>query len=194
MLGEQGFNNNADNYWNGWDNVRLYLKSEADKVGLTPAKLKDICGVGMYSHWFTESQWTFITEEHYRKLQNAFKKDYGAFKKDYGEIKEDFYSTRAYFDNTHENMTDVWNYGRVTGEDRWGHATPKPVEMVARVIKSSSLGGAVVLVPFNGSSPEIVACQNLGRKCRAIEISLDYVAVALERMSTAFPELEIKRL
>ena len=104
MLGEQGFNNNADNYWNGWDNVRLYLKSEADKVGLTPAKLKEICGVGMYSHWFTESQWTFITEEHYRKLQDAFKKDYDAFKKDYDELKKDFYSTRAHFANTHENM------------------------------------------------------------------------------------------
>ena len=184
MLGEQGFNNNADNYWNGWDNVRLYLKSEADKVGLTPAKLKEICGVGMYSHWFTESQWTFITEEHYRKLQDAFKKDYDAFKKDYDELKKDFYSTRAHFDNTHENMTDVWNYGRVTGEDRQGHATPKPVEMMARVIKSSSPDGAVVLIPFNGSSPEIIACERLGRRCRAVEISPAYVAVALERWTT----------
>jgi len=40
----------------------------------------------------------------------------------------------------------------------------------------------------------MVACQNLNRKCRAIEISPNYCAVILERMSTAFPELEIKRL
>lgn len=37
------------------------------------------------------------------------------------------------------------------------------------------------------------AAQNLNRKCYAIEISPDYCAVILERMSTAFPDLEIKR-
>ena len=40
----------------------------------------------------------------------------------------------------------------------------------------------------------MVACQNLNRKCRGIEISPQYVAVCLERMKTAFPGIEIKRL
>jgi DNA modification methylase len=46
---------------------------------------------------------------------------------------------------------------------------------------------------FSGSGTTLVACENLSRRCRAIEISPAYVAVALERMSVAFPALEIKK-
>jgi hypothetical protein len=31
MLGEQGFNNNADNYFEGWDSIVNYLDSEKTK-------------------------------------------------------------------------------------------------------------------------------------------------------------------
>lgn len=51
-----------------------------------------------------------------------------------------------------------------------------------------------VCEPFAGSGTTLVACQNLNRKCYAIEISPNYCAVILERMATAFPDLEIKRL
>ena len=50
MCGVQGFNNNQDNYFEGWEPVRQYLVGEAEKVGLTPQKLKEIWGVGMWSH------------------------------------------------------------------------------------------------------------------------------------------------
>lgn len=78
---------------------------------------------------------------------------------------------------------DVWNYDKVVGEERQGHATPKPVAMIERIIKSSSAPEGVVLVPFAGSGPDIVACENLHRKCRAFELQPDYVAVILERWS-----------
>jgi len=192
MLGEQGFNNNADNYWEGWEPVRSYLETEAQRVGLTNDDLRRICGVSsMYSHWFNKSQWSFIPEEHYKKLQSAYR-EHDAFKREHDDLKREFYETRAYFDNTHDNMTDVWSFGRVQGDDRHGHATPKPVEMMARAIKSSSPAGAIVYAPFNGTGPELIACEQLGRKCRAVEISPAYVAVALERwadMTGQEPEL-----
>ena len=168
VLGEQGFNNNADNYWDGWESIRFYLAGEAEKVGLDNKKLKKICGVGMYSHWFGKSQWELITENHYKELQNAFN-EYDTFKKEYDKLKKEFYATRAYFDNTHENMTDVWQFGRVFGDDRYGHATPKPVEMIERVVKTSARVGDLVLVPFGGTSPELIAAENLGRRCRAVD-------------------------
>jgi DNA modification methylase len=31
MLGEQGFNNNADNYWDGWEPIRAYYSAMAEK-------------------------------------------------------------------------------------------------------------------------------------------------------------------
>jgi DNA modification methylase len=51
-----------------------------------------------------------------------------------------------------------------------------------------------VFDPFAGSGTTLVACQNLNRKCYAIEISPNYCAVILERMQTAFPDLNIKKL
>jgi len=193
MLGEQGFNTNADNYWDGYEGIRSALAADVEKMGWGPKDIERICGVGMFSHWFSKSQWTFIPEHHYKKLQaaasgNAFKREYDdlkreydAFKREHDDIKREFYATRAYFDNTHDAMTDVWEFPRVTGEDRHGHATPKPVKMIARAIMSSSPDNGTVVEPFSGSGTTLVACEQLGRRCRAMEISPSYVAVAIQR-------------
>jgi len=61
------------------------------------------------------------------------------------------------------------------------HPTMKPVELVEQMIANSSLNAEVVLDPFLGSGTTLIACERLGRKCRAIEISPAYVAVALQR-------------
>jgi DNA modification methylase len=197
MLGEQGFNINADNYWEGWEPIRSALEEDCKKMGWGPADVRRICGVdSMYSHWFTRSQWAFIPEEHYKKLQaaarehDAFKREHDAFKREHDELKREhdelkreFYATRAYFDNGHANMTDVWQFPVVVGEERFGHATPKPVAMMERAIRSSTPEGGMVLVPFLGTGPEFVACEQLGRRCRGVELEPKYVAVCLERLA-----------
>ena len=61
------------------------------------------------------------------------------------------------------------------------HPTMKPVELVEHMINNSSQLNDVVLEPFSGSGSTIIACERLGRKCRAVEISPGYVAVALQR-------------
>ena len=180
MLGEQGFNNNADNYWEGWEPVRSALAADCKTMGWDAKDIARICGVGMHGHWFTKSQWTFIPREHYEKLQAAAR-DHDAFKRDHDELKRDFYATRAYFDNTHDNMTDVWEFNRVTGEDRHGHATPKPVEMIGRAIKSSTDTGGTVVEPFLGSGTTLIAAEQLGRTCYGIEISPAYCDVTIAR-------------
>ncbi len=193
MLGEQGFNNNADNYWEGWEPIRLYLKGEREKMGWDIPTMKTLAGHSDKSrdHWTGKSQWNFVTKDVYAKLQTAakgdgFKREYDELKREYDELKREFYSTRAYFDNTHDNMTDVWSFQRVTGDDRHGHATPKPVAMMERAIKSSCPDGGLVYVPFCGTAPELIAAENLARQCRAVEISPAYVAVALQRYQDAF--------
>jgi len=61
-------------------------------------------------------------------------------------------------------------------------------------VANHSLSGGIVHEPYCGTGTTMVACQNLGRRCRACEISAGYVAVALERMATAFPGIAIERL
>jgi len=60
-------------------------------------------------------------------------------------------------------------------------------------IFNHSLTGGVVFEPFTGTGTTMVACQNLSRKCRGIEISPNYCAVILQRMTDAFPDIKIKK-
>lgn len=74
------------------------------------------------------------------------------------------------------------------------HPTMKPVELFQLLIGNSSKDSELVYEPFAGSGTTLVACHNLNRKCRAIEISPAYCGVILQRMSDAFPGLEIVKL
>ena len=181
MLGEQGFNNNADNYWEGWDSVVNYLRDEKEKTGWPISTFKRLAGHSEKSgcHWFDRSQWMMPTKDTYDAWRDAA--EGVAFKREYDDLKREFYSTRAHFDNTHDNMTDAWRFQRVTGEERHGHATPKPVEMMKRVMLSSLPKGGICVEPFGGSGSTLMGAENTGRKCRAIEISPAYVAVAIQR-------------
>ena len=59
------------------------------------------------------------------------------------------------------------------------HPTQKPVEFFEKII--SSVKGRSVYDPFLGSGTTLIACERLGRKCRAVEISPAYCAVAIQR-------------
>jgi len=185
MLGEQGFNNNSDNYWEGWDSIRFYLNSEMDKLG-GRSYWKLALGNQMGSHYFTKSQWTFPTKEAYVKLQDfskgqAFKREYDELKREYDELKQQFYSTRTYFDSGHEQMHDIWKYDRVKGNERQGHATPKPVEMMGRVMRSSLHAGGLCVEPFGGSGSTLIGAEKTGRVCYTMELTPAYVDVIIAR-------------
>lgn len=96
-------------------------------------------------------------------------------------------------DRAGEAATDVWHVKKPSGVERT-HLTEKPVELPARAIGNSCPPSGIVFEPFCGTGSTIIACQNLNRRCRAIEISPAYVAVALQRMSDAFPGIEIERI
>jgi DNA modification methylase len=70
------------------------------------------------------------------------------------------------------------------------HPTQKPVRITEDVIKDLEL--VVCFDGFLGSGTTLIACENLSRQCRAVELSPAYVAVALQRYKDAFgitPEL-----
>ena len=60
------------------------------------------------------------------------------------------------------------------------HLTQKPVE-VGEWSLSMTKAGSIVVDPFSGSGTTLIACERLGRRCRAVEISPAYCAVAIER-------------
>lgn len=57
----------------------------------------------------------------------------------------------------------------------------KPVELVRKALELSSDPGALVVEPFGGSGTTIIACEESGRRCGAIELSPAYCDVIVER-------------
>jgi DNA modification methylase len=79
------------------------------------------------------------------------------------------------------NECTVWDIEQPHRNEH--HPTQKPIECMARPIRNHD--SEFVYEPFSGSGTTIIACEQLGRKCRAIEISPAYVAVALQRWADA---------
>jgi DNA modification methylase len=204
MMGVQGFNNNADNYFIGWDSIVNYLDINKNKANLTIKDCKRLAGHSEKSgcHWFDKSQWTMPTKETYDSWRNycienninAFVKEYEEIKKEYEEIKKEYYSTRAYFNNTHDNFNNVWKFERHLRQgDEGGHATPKPIPLCERAIKSSCPDNGLVLDMFLGSGSTMVAAHQLKRKCYGTELDPKYCQVIVDRMRKLDPTLVIKK-
>jgi DNA modification methylase len=199
MLGVQGFNNNADNYFEGFEQIRDYLVTQRNKVGWNTDEIVKITGKTSASHYFSKSQWHFPTREHYDAIRNAangsgFHKEYDALKKEYDALKKEYDSTRAYFNNTHDNMNNVWHFARHTKDgSEGGHATPKPIPLCERAIKSSCPDNGLVIDSFLGSGSTMVAAHQLNRKCYGTELDPKYCQVIIDRMRKLDPTLVIKK-
>lgn len=80
-------------------------------------------------------------------------------------------------------QSDTWFIDRPKKSEE--HPTMKPLELVERSINNSSKANAIVMDLFSGSGTTLMACERLGRICRAMENDPRYVAVGLERWSVA---------
>jgi len=199
MMWVQGFNNNQDNYFEGWEVIRLYLEWEKNKMWWTDKWIAEQMGIDPRLHWFGKSQWDFPTEDKYRELQslakkdafkkeyNEIKKEYNEIKKEYNEIKKEYYKTRAYFNNVHDNFNNVWDFKRTNTEEResaWWHYTPKPIELCSRAILSSCPEWWLVFDSFLWSWSTLIASEKNNRRCYGIELQEKYIQVILKRYKT----------
>jgi hypothetical protein len=67
-------------------------------------------------------------------------------------------------------------------ERRW-HPTQKPAALAEWVYQELGKEGDIILDPFCGSGPSILAGEIQKRRVRALELSTEYVAIILERWS-----------
>jgi DNA modification methylase len=191
QLGNQLIGNmNTADYWEGFEPLRTYLEQEMKSIGWKIADLNRATDTFMGGHWVTRSQWAFPTAEQYGKIQaaaagKAFKREYDQLKREYDQLKREYdqlkRETRSYFDNAHDVMRDVWEFSRVTGEERHGHATPKPVAMMERVMLSSLPKGGLCVEPFGGSGSTLMGAERTRRVCYAMELTAAYVDVIVKR-------------
>ena len=84
------------------------------------------------------------------------------------------------------NRTNVWKHpsANTSKEGRQmleHHPTPKPVSMIADIIKDVTKPGQIIIDPFLGSGSALLAAEKTNRKCRGIELSPAYVDVCIRR-------------
>ncbi len=97
----------------------------------------------------------------------------------------------------HEPILYGWNskgshryYGEMTEDTVWEikrpsvsieHPTMKPIELIVRALKNSSVKDNIVLDVFGGSGSTLIACEQLNRICYMMELDEKYVDVIVNR-------------
>jgi DNA modification methylase len=85
------------------------------------------------------------------------------------------------------NRSNLWTYAGMTafGKDRdellSSHPTVKPVPLIADAIRDVTRRGDLILDSFCGSGSTIIAAEETGRLCCAVELDPLYVDVAIRR-------------
>lgn len=85
---------------------------------------------------------------------------------------------------------EVWHISserhkeKVNGKiQKMQHVTPKPVEMITRMVKASSNVGDLVIDPFVGSGTTALCANRLGRRYLCADSCEQYVLIAKERVA-----------
>jgi DNA modification methylase len=76
----------------------------------------------------------------------------------------------------------VLNYPVVPADSR-DHPAEKPLELVQYLLWKASISGPLIVDPFMGTGPVLVAAKNLGLEAIGIEIEERYCEIAAKRLS-----------
>jgi DNA modification methylase len=79
------------------------------------------------------------------------------------------------------DQTTIWAIDGADEDQDTSHSTQKPVECMRRPIQNNSKPGDAVYEPFSGSGTSIIAAELESRRCYAVELSPEYVDVAVLR-------------
>jgi len=103
----------------------------------------------------------------YEILYHGYKPKGGGLNKWFGERTEDAAS-------------DVWQISR-DASSSYIHPTQKPVALPLRAIKNSCSKSGIVYEPFSGSGSTLIACEQSGRVCFAMELDPTFADAAVIR-------------
>lgn len=187
-----------------WDN---YIKAARD-CGYKLASWnvwnrEQATGIGLQTAFFPIfHEWIFVFGFNVKEINRTLPKSEGSYERQKyskpgtrrnkkGELKVSSKGDMS-FDLVKMGTVTTVKAANTIGDS--AHPAMFPVELPSEYIKAMTSDTDCVADPFLGSGTTMVACQNLNRKCRGIEISENYCAVVLQRMKDAFPDIEIKKI
>jgi len=101
----------------------------------------------------------------------------------YGWVKKHDFQRKG------EQDKSVWEFKRTENKL---HPTMKPVPLIANALLNSTKGEDVVLDLFGGSGSTLIACEQLNRKCRMMELDQHYCDVIIARWEQLTGEKAVK--
>ena len=169
-----------------------YMTSEKKKINWAVKDFNNYLKYkGIASHWFWQDdegtkqpQPRFISKKDYLKLQKTgyFQKPYEELKQEYEELRQEYENLRYTFNlnEVQENISCVWESR--SGNSGKLHSCQKPLDILEKIIKTSSNEGDIVLDCFMGSGSTGVACMNTNRNFIGIELDENYFNIAKNRI------------
>jgi DNA modification methylase len=112
----------------------------------------------------------------------AYRREYEDLRREYEDLRREYEDLR-YTHNLDANHNNVWKSTEHNNGKQ--HPTQKPIDLMERIILTSSKAGGVILDPFMGSGSTGVACANTGRNFIGIELDKRYFDIAQERIENA---------
>lgn len=105
---------------------------------------------------------------------------------DAGEVRE-VWNTRGGYtftpDPRGKHLADLYQEPITKLHAESEHSHSKPLTWITLLVANCATG--IVLDPFAGSGTTLIACEQLARQCRAVELSPAYCAVILQRFQDA---------
>ena len=188
---ETGLNKIMNDYSN-FESIKKYFKEEQSKIEKElRIKIKDKVRWTTHFHWFAQgASWGMCPINRYEELQKAFpkyfKKPYEELRREYEELRQEYESLRYTFNlnEVQENTSCIWTSNQKNNGEL--HSCQKPLDLLEKIIKTSSNEGDLVLDCFMGSGSTGVACMNTNRKFIGIELDNNYFDIASKRIEEAF--------
>jgi len=188
--------------------LKQWLLEEWKRTGLPQRRANEACGVNNAAtrKYFDQGHlWYFPPPEVMQKLSDFANRFGDPAGKPYFSIdgvrpvsEASWASMRSKFNCPH-GVTNVWQRSPVRGEERVKidggravHLNQKPLDLMARIIESSTDVGDVVWEPFGGLFSASLAARKLQHKAYAAEIDPSYYQFGVERFRSR-PLLEPER-
>lgn len=124
--------------------------------------------------YFAHSHETLLWARKYKNKTHRFNYD----------IVKQWESKDDIFKNSGKQMRSVWSIPLTPQKEKkhGNHPTQKPLELLRRIILSSTCIGDVVLDPFNGSGTTGIICKEYNRKYIGIDLEKKYLNLTLKRL------------
>ncbi|MFZ2167277.1 MAG: site-specific DNA-methyltransferase [Minisyncoccia bacterium] len=125
--------------------------------------------------YFAASHETILWARKHKKIPHIF---------NYLDMKGGDWHKSDFIKKEDKQMRSVWSINTPKpDEKRFGkHPTQKPLDLLIRIVASSTEPDAVVLDPFTGSSTTGVAALKLGRRFIGIDREKDYLTLSTKRL------------